>query len=590
MMARDPDCAQRPTAMMFARPSVLRWAVLAASPGLHGCGGPDNLPPLQAHGQRVSFGTDLVDDVCQGTVEKLDHGVGQVERALELPANDERIAVYVVSDEVLAAQCYSGYAAGCARRSQVVLSSSFGAFYLHEFVHARLLQFMGDTRSLFEEGIASAIGGPSGACLGSEECASADLSQFMAARGFEGLGLAGYDAGADLVHGMLAQYGPGEVLAFMAKLAPNAAADRIRSAYRARFGADLDEDFARFRRDPLDEFTPMQMTCIAPEAPRTGPDGGVILKASMDCASPQVINDFDAAAYGEGSNQGFIEWTFEVTPEQAGVFVLQGAVEETGRLSVVRCAMDAFRGWHLADLGPFTSGPVPPKKAGSVHVLGPGRYWMVWKHALDPNASLDVVFAPPCTFEDQDCPEGQQCTIWNECMEQVAQPATLGDPCTETADGPRACEAGTRCLGGVCTGECDATRACPAGEACARQRVCGPICELLGDDCAPGYSCLPTTDAELTALARGQCVAAGAGALLDACRRRESDCGEGLSCEWVGQGKCSPGDFDGCCVPLCDPAAADPGCPEGQSHCDPLENRPVGVCRPDTGQSLPRPP
>ena len=122
----------------------------------------------------------------------------------------------------------------------------------------------------------------------------------------------------------------------------------------------------------------------------------------------------------------------------------------------------------------------------------------------------------------------------------------------------------------------------------ARQRVCGPICELLGDDCVPGFSCLPTTDAELTSLARGQCVAAGAAAVREPCRRRESDCGEGLSCEFVTQ--CDGGDFDGCCVPLCDPAAADPGCPEGHSHCDPLENRPVGVCRPDTGQSLPRPP
>lgn len=578
---------------MFARPSVLALAVLAASPGSHGCGGgPDNLPPLDSHGQRVSFGTDLVDDVCQGTLAMLDRGVEQIEAALELPANGEKIAVYV-SEEALADQCTSNFAAGCARRSQVVLGSSFQYYYLHELVHARLLQFMGRKNRLFEEGIASAIGSGSGSCLGSEECASADLAQFMATTSTESFALGGYAAGADLIHGMLAQYGPGDVLAFLAELNRDTPVDETRVKYQTRFGADLDEDFASFRRDPLDEFTPMQLGCIAPEPPRTGADGGVILQASMDCASPQVINDFYSAANGYGSNEGSIEWTFEVTPEQAGVFVLKGAVEETGTLSVLRCSVNDFRWWHLADQGPSISGSyIPPKggRAGEVLVLGPGLYQLEWKHALDPNARLDVVFAPPCTFENQDCPEGQQCTIWNECAEQVEQPATLGDPCTETADGPHACEAGTRCLGGVCTAECDATRPCPAGEACARQRVCGPICELLGDDCAPGLSCLPTTDAELTALARGQCVAAGAGALLDACRRRESDCGEGLSCEWVGQGKCDSGDLDGCCAPLCDPAAADPGCPEGLSHCDPLENRPVGVCRPDTGQSLPRPP
>lgn len=582
MMIRDMASARRTAVKMVV--------VLAASLGSLRCGGEsDGLPPLASRGQRVSFGTELVDEVCQGTLATLDRGVEKIEAALELPVSGEKIAVYVVSDEALTDQCNSNTAAGCARGTRVVLSSSFQFHYLHELVHARLAQFMGRTRALFEEGIAGAIGGGPGTCLGSQECASAELGQFLAATGPVSLDLAGYAAGADLVHGMLAQYGPGDVLAFMAELDRDAPADQIRAKYKARFGADIDEDFAGFRRSPLDEFTAMEMTCIAPEAPRTGADGGVILQASMDCASPQVINDFVAVEY-EGPNLGFIEWTFEVTPEQAGVFVLDGAVEEAGLLLVERCVPSAFRGWHFADQGPSTSGPVPPRKAGAVHVLGPGLHRMTWKHALDPKARLDVVFAPPCTFEDQNCPEGQQCTIWNECVEQVEEPATLGEPCAETADGPRACEAGTRCLGGVCTAECDATRACPAGEACARQRVCGPICELLGDDCGPGFSCLPTTGVELTALARGQCVVAGAGALLDACRRRESDCGEGLSCEWVGGGKCDAGDFDGCCAPLCDPAAADPGCPEGLSHCDPLEDRPVGVCRPDTGQSLPRPP
>src|SRR6187402_1305280 len=79
------NSAQRPTSTILARPSVLGLAVLAASPGFHGCGGgPDNLPLLDSQGQRVSFGTDLVDDVCQGTVAKLDRGVEQIEAALDL--------------------------------------------------------------------------------------------------------------------------------------------------------------------------------------------------------------------------------------------------------------------------------------------------------------------------------------------------------------------------------------------------------------------------------------------------------------------------------------------------------------------------
>lgn len=419
MIAHDAESRQRPTTKILARPTVLALVVLTSSAGSHGCG-PDNLPPLRSHGQRVSFGTDLVDDVCQGTLAMLDRGVGQIEAALELPVSGEKIAVYVVSDEALTDQCTLGYAAGCARRSRAVLGSSFHFYYLHELVHARLLQFMGYTKSLFEEGIAVAIGGWVRSCLGTEECASADLGHFIAATGSEGLGLGGYPAGADLVHGMLGQYGPGDVLAFLAELDRDTPADQIRAKYQARFGADIDEDFASFRRSPLDEFTPMEMTCVAPEAPRTGADGGVILQASMDCASPLVINDFVSAAHDEGSNNGLIEWAFEVTPEQAGAFVLIGAVEETGTLSVHRCTPSDFNLWHFADQGPSTSASnVPPKKAGHVLVLGPGLYRMTWKHALDPNARLDVVFAPPCTFENQDCPEGQQCTIWNECAEQV---------------------------------------------------------------------------------------------------------------------------------------------------------------------------
>ncbi len=582
--------AQRPTTRMFTRPSVLAWAMFAATPGVHGCGGdPDGLPPVQWHGQRVSFGTDIVvDEVCQGTLAMLDRGVEQIESVLELPSNNERITVYVVSDAVLAEQCKLGHASGCARRNRVFLKSYFDYSYLHELTHTRLFQIMGYSKPFFEEGIASALGGGPAACLSYADCTGADLDRFLVAPDVASLGFVGYAAGGDLVHGMLTDYGPDDVLAFIAELGDDAPADLVRSAYQARFGASLDEDFLRFRRSPLDEFTPMQLKFIAPEAPRTGSDGGVILQASMDCASPRVVNDFSAAVQGEGSNQGLVEWTFEVTPEQAGFFGLKGVVAETGTLAVLLRTVESFRPWHLSDRGPFVSGGlVPSKHTENGHVLlGPGLYRIVWKHALDPNAKLDVVFAPSCTFENQDCPEGQQCTIWNECVEQVAQPATLGEPCTEVMDGPRACEAGTRCLGGVCTAECDATK--PAGEACARQRVCGPVCDLLGDECAPGMSCLPTSDTELTAVGRGQCIAAGTAEFLEACRRRESDCGEGLSCESAVGGKCDPGEFDGCCTFLCDPAAADPSCPEEQSHCDWLQDRPVGVCRPDTGQNLSR--
>lgn len=568
---------------LLALRAALALGVLTMSPWLEGCGCLRDLPPLEWHGERVSFGTDLVDEVCQGTLAMLDRGVVQIEAALDLPASGEKIAVWAVSDEILVDMC-DAFVGGCASRSRAVLGSSLYHYYLHELVHARVGQFMDHGKPLFGEGIAEAIAGPSGSCLGDEECASAELAQLMGATDSSGGDFVGYRAGGDLVHGMLSQYGSDDVLAFLAEVASDTPMSQIRSRYATRFGADIDEDFKRFRRRPVDEFTPMQVGCTAPEAPRTGPDGGVILQAAMDCASPRVSNDFESAASGDGAPRGLVEWTFEVTPEQAGAFVLGGGGVEENALSVQRCGPSDFRGWHLADQGPWMyASYLPPKQADAVLLLGPGLYRAKWRRALDPGATLDVVFAPPCTFEAQNCPEGQQCTIWNVCAEQVAQPAAIGEPCEEVDGGPRACEAGARCLGGVCTAECDATRPCPAGQACARQRVCGPSCDLLGDQCAPGFSCLPSGDAELTAAGRGQCVAAGARALLEPCRRSESDCGEGLSCEYV---IACPGDGDGCCVPLCDPDAADPGCPEEEPYCDRLDIGPVGVCRPYTGQGL----
>ncbi|MCY1053990.1 hypothetical protein OV142_02765 [Nannocystis sp. SCPEA4] len=292
------------------------------------------------------------------------------------------------------------------------------------------------------------------------------------------------------------------------------------------------------------------------------------------------MNNFYAAAKGDGSREGLAEWSFLVAPEQAGAFLLSGSMSEGGSLIVQRCAPDDFYRWHLAEQGPWTyASTLPPQDPTNVLLLGPGYHRIRWDHALDPSAALDLKFAPQCTFEAQDCPENQQCTIWNVCAAQVPAPAALGQPCEEVDDETRMCVVGARCIGGSCTAECDETRPCGDGQACARERVCGPVCDLLAADCAPGFSCVPSGEAALTAVGRGQCVAAGDGGFFEACRRRESSCDDGLSCEYVDELHCHDGGFDGCCVPLCDPSATDPGCPDEVPYCDPLADGPAGVCR-----------
>jgi len=540
----------------------------------------EGLPAPAWHGERVSLGTDLVDEVCQGTLASFDRGVVQIEDALQLPANDETIAVWVVGDDEVTEQCQLAIAGGCAARSRVVLDGDALPHYLHELVHARVLQHIDSGKPLFDEGIAEALGGGlAGSCLGDEPCASAELEALLAARDSD-LDFALYFAGGDLVHGMLADYGPADVLAFIGGLDHDTSPAATRSRYHDSFGSTLDDDYLTYRRGPLDPFTPMQLGCVAPAAPRTDAGGGVVLQANMDCASPAVLNDFLAAAAGRGAREGLVEWTFEITPEQAGAFVFAGDLAEGSILRFERCVPSNLYWWQHLDDGPWTYfSTLPPREPDGVVVLAPGLYRVTWAHTLDPQATLDVTFAPQCTFALQNCPEDQQCTIWNLCAAQVDEPAALGQACTQLEGDALACEAGTRCLGGVCVAECDATRPCGAGEACARERVCGPVCDLLADDCAPGMACVPSSDPASMAAGQGQCVATGPGQLLEPCRRREGGCGEQLSCEFLRDIPCNEGDFDGCCVPLCDPGAADPGCPEELRHCDPLADGPVGVCR-----------
>ncbi|WP_434421476.1 hypothetical protein [Nannocystis pusilla] len=552
--------------------------------------GPD-LPPLAWHGERVSLGTDLVPEVCAGTLEFLDRRVAWTEAELELAPRAQSISVWMLSEGLAAEACAAFMPrGGCAKGSRVYLNgASFRSAVRHELVHARHHQEDGSDKPLFGEGLAQAIAGGSltQGCLSTPECLAVDLELLLAKTRSQALGRAGYDAGGDLVYGMLKEFGPTEVLALFAETTKDTAPDVVRARYRERFGSELDDDFLRWRRGPLDRFEPMHLGCDAPPAPDGGTPGAALLQASMDCRSPRVVNSFEAAEdllrEGEGVQEGFIEWTFEVTSEHAGAFELRGDVR--GRLSISLCRPDDFA-WQWVDVhAPWrTDSTLPPQQEGPL-MLGPGVYTIRWRHPLDPAADLDVALAPVCSVAEQDCPEGQVCTIWRRCEAQVAAPAPLGAACEQALDGPRVCEVGARCVGGVCTQECDELRTCPEGQGCVRLRVCGQDCALLEDDCAAGFTCLASADPKLAAAGRGQCVKADGGGFLDACDPWLGGCGEGLSCETMRiselpeEAPCRAA--AGCCVPRCDPGAADPGCPDVVPQCDRIEGGVAGVCRVD---------
>lgn len=573
----------------MSRKTLSMLALLAGCEPEREASGPD-LPPLAWHGERVSLGTDLVPEMCAGTLEFLDRRVAWTEAELGLAPSAETLSVWVLTGDQLAAACpvLGGVPGGCAGRSRAYVdSSSFESAVRHELVHARHLQDDGGDKPLFSEGLAQAIGGgpQTRGCRSTPECMAVDLEALLSETWSSGLGRAGYDAGADLVHGMLSEFGADEVLALLAETARNNSPEVVRSRYRERFGSEIDDDFARWRRGPFDRFEPMHLGCDAPPAPDGGAPGAAVLQAKMDCRSPRVVNDFYVARRilreGEGEQEGVVEWSFVVAPEHAGAFEVRGDV--SARLSVSLCQPDDFHWMYVAVHTPWrTDSTLPPQQEGPL-MLGPGTYKIRWRHPLDPAASLDAVLAPVCSVAEQDCPDGQVCTIWRRCEAQVDAPAPLGAACEQAQDGPRTCEVGTRCVGGVCTQECDELRTCPQGQGCARLRVCGQDCSLLEDDCAAGFTCLASAEPKLAAAGRGQCVAAGAGGVLDACDPWLGGCDEGLSCEVMTRYGL-PDDAPcrgaaGCCVPRCDPGAAEPGCPDAVPHCDPIEGGVAGVCR-----------
>lgn len=527
----------------------------------------DGLPPLEWEGARVVLGTDLVDKVCVGTLERLDLAVESIEAALELEPSTEQIEVFVLDTDAFEAACGS-WALACTGSTGVVYLSrtALEKSGRHELVHARLIQEGITGKPLFSEGIARALE-PGGNCLASDKCSTADLEDLLLAETSRQLSDAdGYDAGADLVHGMLVTYGPEAVLSFMGDLPLGMSPEDVRSRYTEYLDGVLDIDFQAFKRGPFDDYTAAQLGCDGfVSAPGSGGEGGIEFHSTMDCSSTDVLNYFPTSTLGS------ITWTFTVTPEQSGTFVINWSPALS--LTLLGCHPPSFEWDDFADLGAY-SWSWSPSFDSNVVILAPGQYSLEWEG--DFGSTLDFEMLPPCTFETGGCAPGQQCTIWNECRSEVATPASLGEPCTQDKGDPLTCEVGSRCVGNMCIAECDATQACVAGQGCSRTRICGAICDLLAQDCMSGFSCLPSSDVGLHASGLGVCTAVGEAGLFADCDRQQSECEGGLSCELPGSG--TPCEV-ACCVPFCDPGAAEPNCPDGTPHCDPILAGPVGVCR-----------
>jgi hypothetical protein len=255
---------------------------------------PDKLPPLDWEGERVLFGTYLLDEVCVGTLAALDASVESIEQELSLPPSDEKIPFYLLDDATFVEYCDSRFDACVSsvhdpRYPTAVYSSVAGMdLKRHELVHARLIGLEGVGGGRFwKEGIAAALD-QDGGCLASDTCVTADLDSLLQGH-FGQLWFDGYTAGADMVHGLLVEHGPEAVLAFMAELSGSESPDEVRAIYSNHFGSVLDDDFQAYMRGPFDDYTVAQRGCDALiPAPTVGDAGGIAIRATMDC-DPRAI-------------------------------------------------------------------------------------------------------------------------------------------------------------------------------------------------------------------------------------------------------------------------------------------------------------
>jgi hypothetical protein len=135
---------------------------------------------------------------------------------------------------------------------------------------------------------------------------------------------------------------------------------------------------------------------------------------------------------------------------------------------------------------------------------------------------------------------GEKCSINNNTNQRgcfLAGPGLTGATCDHETE----CQAGTLCaiFGGstawTCMQYCDDAHDCPADLGCylpvenvADATVCGPICDLLGQDCGiADQGCYPFSKVKTEQ--KGICVLAGAGVNGTDCTKA-NDCAEGFTC------------------------------------------------------------
>lgn len=531
-----------------------------------------------ATGDRVELTTDVVAKVCRGTIEHIDAEIERIEAELALALTSERAEIHVVDIEHIGEFCDGPEVCIVQPPRRIYMTpAKYDQQIRYELVRDRISRTSaGATKPLLFEGLAGALARPS--CEPSPiDWDAPSLTQVLEASSRTSLDNEGRYLGGELVRWLLDTRGPEQLFALMSDLNRYSSASEVRVAYLERFGSNIDADlFAHWRPDDaLVDFG--RAGCLGVEAAAGDAGSRVRLQADFDCDSPRVRNDF------EDPSRVFVEWVIDVPEAWDGTWTLVDELPEGATLTIAECGCV---GEPWSAFGASSNQDEPWNEAGG-NWLNAGRHRL---RVYSPiGTQLDIQLQARCDFAAQDCGVGQQCTHYGDCIEEADDPAQLGEPCEVPADyeAPRTCAAGLICVGprggqGQCMEPCAGDPddwSCAGDLVCTGwvDAICTDACDPIAQGCESGQGCIPGWQNQ------DGCVPVGDAGLFEPCRMFDLDCGPGLICE---SEKTVPGCWDfvegvgpiGCCSPICDATAPDPGCPSELPDCVLFDEGPFGRC------------
>lgn len=299
--------------------------------------------------------------------------------------------------------CEGNYAGCVSGRDVFIATRFFEEVLAHELVHERVGRIVGRwSKPLFNEGIASAIGGAESAPA--IDAPRSALDAYVSAdSGAELLKLHhGYYHAGELSHWLIGAHGMPAVLAFMAELDSEDSGSKVKATYTRHFGRDIEEDMFAYAREDS-ELTRANLVCTGAELARDSEQLRFRLEADLGCDSPRVENHW--IFY----DRVFVEWVIEIDEETRGPwapvrFAGDTAIPDDTLLEVVPCRRP-----------PHVRHRWTPSRNPAVF-LDPGLHRIRWYGPMDGDTKLDIELGGPCDQGAWDCKPDELCINPGVCV------------------------------------------------------------------------------------------------------------------------------------------------------------------------------